>query len=305
LTIDGIFNLDKPRGKTSFQVVAVVRRLSGVRRVGHGGTLDPEATGVLPVCLGQGTRVAEFLSEARKIYHTELELGISTDTYDAAGEVTGRGDPSELSRADIEDAIVSFTGLIEQLPPVYSAVKYKGVPLYRWARSGIEVPRKARKVEYYRIDILDWKLPLLTLEVECSKGAYVRSLAHDLGKELGCGAHVKNLIRIKSGPFEIGDSVALSQLEEAFGKGGWKELMHPIDIAVSDLPFITFNDDDEQAIIDGRSPAQERDDWPSGERCRAYSSDGRFIAVLRRDGERDCWRPVKVFAKKKIAELDI
>ena len=298
MTIDGILNLDKPRGKTSFQVVAVVRRLSGERRVGHGGTLDPEATGVLPVCLGQGTRVVEFLAEARKIYHTELELGVSTDTYDAAGEVTGRSDPSELSKDDIEAAVDSFKGLIEQLPPIYSAVKYKGVPLYRWARSGIDVPRKARKVEYYRIDILDWKLPLLTLEVECSKGAYIRSLAHDLGEELGCGAYVRNLIRTRSGPFNISDSVAVSQLEEAFQKCCWQELMYPIDIAVSDLPLVTFGDEDVQAIMDGRSPAWERDDWPSGERCRAYSSDGRFIAVLRRDEEQGCWRPMKVFARR-------
>jgi len=144
VAIDGILNLDKPRGRTSFEVVAAVRRLSGERRVGHGGTLDPEATGVLPIYLGQGTRLVEFLAEAKKSYRAEIELGISTDTYDAAGKVTGRGDTSALTRGEVEAAAASFIGLVEQVPPMYSAVKHHGVPLYRWARAGVELPRTAR-----------------------------------------------------------------------------------------------------------------------------------------------------------------
>lgn len=298
MTIDGILNLDKPRGKTSFEVVAAIRRLSGERRVGHGGTLDPEATGVLPVCLGQGTRMFEFLVEAGKTYRTEIELGVATDTYDAAGRITRRGDISALTRGDIEAATASFTGLIAQLPPMYSAVKHQGVPLYRLARDGIEVPRRARKVELSRIDILEWRPPLLTLEVECGKGAYIRSLAHDLGEKLGCGAHVGNLIRMRSGPFHINDSVTLSQVEEAFREGRWAELLHPIDIAVIGLPSVTVNNEEAQALSNGRSLVGERDAWPSGERCRAYSGDGRFIAIVRYDGEQDCWRPLKVFVQR-------
>ncbi|MGB2885276.1 MAG: tRNA pseudouridine(55) synthase TruB, partial [Dehalococcoidia bacterium] len=190
MAIDGILNLDKPRGKTSFEVVAVVRRVSGERRVGHGGTLDPEATGVLPIYLGQGTRLVEFLVDARKVYQAEIELGISTDTYDATGRIVGRGDTSALTREDVEAATYSFKGSVEQVPPMYSAVKHQGVPLYRWARAGIELPRKTRKVEFYRIEVLEWRPPLLSLEVECSKGTYIRSLAHDLGAKLGCGAHL-------------------------------------------------------------------------------------------------------------------
>ncbi len=298
MAIDGILNLDKPRGKTSFEVVAAVRRLSGERRVGHGGTLDPEATGVLPIFLGQGTRLVEFLAEAKKTYRAEIELGISTDTYDATGKVTGRGDTSALTREEVEAAAASFSGLVEQIPPMYSAVKYQGVPLYRWARAGVELPRTARKVEFFRIEILEWQTPLLTLEVECSKGAYIRSLAHDLGEKLGCGAHLGNLVRLSSGPFHISDAVTMSQIEDAFREGWWSELIHPIDVAVLHLPAMTVGDDDERAIINGRPLWLAQEEGPSEGVCRAYSHSGRFVAILRYDEARGCWQPRKVFAKR-------
>ncbi len=298
MAIEGILNLDKPRGKTSFEVVAAVRRLSGERRVGHGGTLDPEATGVLPIFLGQGTRLVEFLAEAKKTYRAEIELGISTDTYDAAGKVTGRGDTSALTRGEVEAAAASFIGLVEQIPPMYSAVKYHGVPLYRWARAGVELPRTARKVEFSRIEMLEWQPPLLTLEVECSKGAYIRSLAHDLGGKLGCGAHLRNLVRLSSGPFHISDAVTMAQVEDAFGEGRWSELIHPIDVAVLHLPAVTVGDDDERAIVNGRPLELGQEKGSSGALCRAYSSDGRFVAILCYDEARGCWQPRKVFAKR-------
>ena len=180
--------------KTSFEVVAFVRRLSGERRVGHGGTLDPKATGVLPVGLGRGTRVAEFLAQENKVYRAQVELGTATDSYDVSGKVTWRGDVSAVTRELVEAALDSFRGLIEQTPPMYSALKYQGQPLYRLARAGIEVPRLPRKVNIFRLELLDFELPLLTLEVACSKGTYIRSLAHDLGQALGCGAHLKSLV---------------------------------------------------------------------------------------------------------------
>ena len=298
MAIDGILNLDKPRGATSFEVVAAVRRLSGERKVGHGGTLDPEATGVLPICLGQGTRLVEFLAEAGKAYRAEIELGISTDTYDATGKVTGRSDASALTQGEVEAAAASFSGLVEQTPPMYSAIKHRGVPLYRWARAGIELPRTARKVEFSRIQILEWQPPLLTLEVECSKGAYIRSLAHDLGGKLGCGAHLRNLVRLSSGPFSISDAVTISQIEDAFREGWWAKLLYPIDVAVLHLPAVTVGDDDERAIVNGRPLELAQEDWPSEGLCRAYSHDRRFVAILRYDEVRGCWRPRKVFAKR-------
>ncbi|MFC1926938.1 tRNA pseudouridine(55) synthase TruB [Chloroflexota bacterium] len=159
MTIDGILNINKPKGKTSFDIVALVRRLSGERKVGHAGTLDPDATGVLPVCLGQGTRVVEFLTETKKCYLAELQLGISTDTYDASGKITQRDDNSKLTREQVEEAISAFTGFIDQIPPMYSAVKHQGKPLYRLARAGVEVPRKARRIEVSRLEITNWQPP--------------------------------------------------------------------------------------------------------------------------------------------------
>ena len=298
MTIDGMLNLDKPRGKTSFDIVALVRRLSGERRVGHAGTLDPEATGVLPICLGQATRLIEFLAEATKIYRAEIELGVATDTYDATGKVTQRGDTSSLTREQVETAAASFIGSSDQTPPMYSALKHQGIPLYRWARAGVEIPRKSRKVELYRLEVVDFHHPLLTLEVECSKGTYMRSLAHDLGQKLGCGAHLRNLVRLKSGPFHINDAVSISRLEDAFKQGRWSELLYPIDVAVQQLPAVTVDEENEKAVINGRPLVlTSGEEIPKG-LCRAYSRDGRFIALLRYDEERSYWKPEKVFARK-------
>jgi tRNA pseudouridine55 synthase len=298
LTIDGILNLDKPRGETSFDVVALVRRLSGERRVGHAGTLDPEATGVLPVLLGQGTRLVEFLAEGTKVYNAEIELGIATDTYDAAGKVTHRCDVSSLTGEQVETAVSSFSGFVDQIPPMYSAVKHKGIPLYRWAREGVELPRKARRVKFSRLEIISLHLPLFTLEVECSKGTYIRSLAHDLGQKLGCGAHLRNLVRLKSGPFHISDAVSVSKLEDAFRQGHWAELVYPMDVAVLHLPVMTVDEDSEKAIVNGRPLAVATEGDVSAGLCRAYSRDGRFIAILRYDAERGHWKPEKVFEKR-------
>jgi tRNA pseudouridine55 synthase len=297
LTINGIINLDKPRGKTSFGMVALIRRLSGERRVGHAGTLDPEATGVLPICLGQATRLIEFLAEATKVYCAEIEFGLATDTYDATGKITWSGDVSSLTREQVEEAVASFSGFIEQTPPKYSAIKYRGIPLYRWARGGFEVPRKSRSVELSRLNIVDWQLPILILEVECSKGTYIRSLAHDLGVKLGCGAHLRNLVRLKSGPFLISDAVGVSKLEEAFRQGSWAALIHPMDVAVLHLPAVTVDADDERAIVNGRPLALKLDTETNGELRRAYSPDGSFVSILRYDGQRGHWKPEKVFRK--------
>jgi len=266
--------------------------------VGHAGTLDPEATGVLPIFLGQGTRLVEFLAEATKVYKAEIELGIATDTYDAAGKVTRRCDVSSLTREQVDMGVSSFSGFVDQIPPMYSAVKHKGIPLYRWARAGIELPRKARRVEFSRLEIIGWQLPLVTLEVECSKGTYIRSLAHDLGQKLGCGAHLRNLVRLKSGPFHISDAVSISKLEDAFRQGYWSEFVHPMDTAVLHLPAMTVDEDGERAIINGRPLALATEGDVSARFCRAYSGDRRFIALVRYDEERGYWKPEKVFKKR-------
>ena len=297
--MDGILNINKPWGKTSFSIVAMVRRLSGERRVGHAGTLDPTATGVLPVCLGRGTRITEFLINDTKAYQAQVELGVATDTYDASGKITQKRDPSRISQIQLESALTSFCGSIQQTPPMYSAVKYQGKRLYELARSGIEVERKSRPAKIYHLDLIDWQPPVATVEVVCGKGTYIRSLAHDLGQSLGCGANLKNLTRLRCGPFDIRDAVALPQLEDAFRYGYWQHLVYPIDTVILHWTAIVASNDTERAIRNGNPLGLENFDIPapsSAENyCRAYTHDGCFLSVLRFNQEKGQWQPKKVF----------
>ncbi len=294
--MDGILNINKPAGKTSFGIVAMVKRLSGERRAGHAGTLDPDATGVLPVCLGRGTRIVEFLMDTTKAYRAEIELGIATDTYDSSGQITRRGDPSRTGRAKIEKTLQSFRGSIQQTPPMYSAVKHRGQPLYKLARAGIEVERKSRPVKIHRLEIVDWQTPVVTLEIECSKGTYIRSLAHDLGQELGCGAHLKNLIRTRCGVFNIEDAVPMSRLEDAFRNGYWEQYVYPVDIVLQDYNAVVVDDADEEAIKNGSPLVMEHDtdSSPKQKYCRAYALDGRFLCILQYVPDKGIWQPRKV-----------
>ena len=294
MTLDGILNIDKPSGLTSFAVVARVRRLCGQRRVGHAGTLDPTARGVLPVCVGKATRVVAFLADARKTYHAVVELGVSTDTLDAEGKVIRRGDPSGVSLERFETALGPFRGRIRQIPPMYSAVKHRGQPLYRLARAGVEVMRSARQVEVNRLDMVDWTPPTAALEIECSKGTYIRSLAHDLGEALGCGAYLKALVRLRVGPFAIEDAISLAELEEAFKAGWGQDLLHPLDAALEGLAAVVLGEEDERVVRNGHAIALEGVDGTG--LCRAYSSSGVIVCVLRFRPEKGLWQPVKVFS---------
>ncbi len=250
--MDGILNINKPWGETSFSVVSMVKRLTGERRVGHAGTLDPAATGVLPVCFGQGTRVVEFLVEATKTYRAEIELGVTTDTQDAEGRVIRREDPSGISQGQLKSALTSFCGLIQQTPPMYSALKYHGKPLYELARAGITVERSSRPVKIHKLELVDWQPPVATIEVVCGKGTYIRSLADDLGQALGCGAYLKNLIRLKCGIFDIRDAVTVPQLEDAFRYGYWHRFIYPIDSVLLHWTAMVVSDDVGQNIKNGQ-----------------------------------------------------
>jgi tRNA pseudouridine55 synthase len=309
--MDGILNIDKPFGPTSFNIVATVKRLSGERHVGHAGTLDPAATGVLPVCLGQGTRVIEFLMDTPKAYQAEIELGIATDTYDASGRITQKGDSSRISQNGIEIALFSFLGLIHQVPPAYSAVKSQGKPLYKLARAGIDVKPNSRLVTIHNIKLLDWKPPIITIEVTCGKGTYIRSLAHDLGQLLGCGAHLKSLVRLRYGLFDIKDSISLPQLDDAFRHNYWQHYIYPIDSVLLHFTAVVVSEDIQQDIKNGCSLVLEdglsecKNDHTqnkiaeksSRNRCRVYALDGRFLGVLRFNPEKGLWQPDKVFCK--------
>jgi tRNA pseudouridine55 synthase len=299
VSVNGILNVLKPAGKTSFAVVSQLRRLSGEPRVGHAGTLDPDATGVLVVCLGQGTRIIEFLSRAGKSYRAEIELGITTDSYDASGRVVQRCDPSGITREQFEGVLHSFAGSFEQVPPMYSALKYKGKRLYQLAWQGIEVPRKPRKVHFSRLDLVQWEAPVATVDVECSAGTYIRSLAQDIGVSLGCGAHIPKLVRLKSEPFHIDDAVPIPAIEEAFRQGYWRRLLHAIDDVLADWEAVILSRDSEALVANGRSirlGSTGASSQPQPvEWCRAYSLDGRFLAVLHQE-EDDLWHPEKVFS---------
>ncbi|MDD5126768.1 MAG: tRNA pseudouridine(55) synthase TruB [Dehalococcoidales bacterium] len=289
-------NINKPAGMTSYAVVATVKRLSGEKRVGHAGTLDPDATGVLPLCTGQATRIVEFLADAAKTYHAVIELGTTTDTYDASGKVTGKGDASAITRELCQMALDSFVGTIEQTPPMFSALKRNGKPLYQLARAGITVERASRNVEIYRLRLTGWQLPLVTIEVECSKGTYIRSLAHDLGQRLGCGAHLKNLERTRYGIFDIGNAITLPVLEEACRGGYWHDFTYSIDSVLLELPAMVVDSATAQAIKSGKAITPGEGTTPTPESlCRVYTLDGDFLAVLRYDAEKATWQPKKVF----------
>src|SRR5438552_14738508 len=188
--MDGILNINKATGMTSHDVVAKIRNILKQKRVGHAGTLDPAASGVLPICIGLGTRVAEYLSESGKTYRAEIVFGIETDTYDSQGVVVHTASVAGLTRAQIEQALERFTGPQMQLPPRYSAIKLQGKPAYKLARAGEDITLKPRPITIYRLEVIDWLAPRLILAVECSKGTYSRSLAHDIGEQLGCGAYL-------------------------------------------------------------------------------------------------------------------
>lgn len=293
--VDGILNVLKPPGKTSFDVVSHIRRLSGEPRVGHTGTLDPEATGVLVVCLGQGTRMIEFLAKADKSYRAEIELGVSTDTDDATGTALTKSDIGSVTEQDLRRVINAFCGVQEQVPPMYCALKQQGKRLYELARKGIEVPRRPRKVHIFRLVVLDWTPPVVTIELDCSSGTYVRSLARDIGESLGCGAHLRRLVRLAAEPFHIDDSVGLGQVEQAFFEGWWSSLLYSMDEVLLEWKAAILGREEESRIRNGIPvglPFLE-DVEPSASTCRAYSTEGHFVAVLRLDGE--LWRPRKVF----------
>lgn len=279
--MNGILLIDKPQGMTSHDVVRRVRRLLRTRRVGHTGTLDPLATGVLPVAVGEATRIVQFLMEGDKTYRAVLKLGETTTTQDAEGEVLERRPAEGITPEAVIAAARSFEGVIHQLPPMYSALKKDGVPLYRLARQGIEVERESREVRIDRLQILDVDLPLVTLEVDCSKGTYVRTLCHDLGLALGTGAHLVALRRTRSGSFTEADCITLEQLET----DGTATPPHlSVDEALRGMPALEVDAEAARRLADGIPPAlaslSAAPGCPEGEAVRLMHG-GNLLAVAR------------------------
>lgn len=299
----GFLNIDKPRGMTSTDVVRRVKRAARMRRgVGHGGTLDPIATGVLIVGIGKATRLMERVLDGSKEYSAEIELGVSTDTYDADGEIVSTRDASAVSRDDVETALTAFHGEIEQTPPMYSALKRDGKRLYELARQGIEVEREPRVVVVSHISLTGWQPPVAIVNIECGSGFYVRSLAHDLGETLGCGGHMRSLIRRRVGPFHIEDALALddalTRLSAAADGDDADSPLVPPDFALGDLRAMTVNARDARTIRHGGAlpPGAGLPPEMPDERARVYDSTGAFIAIARFDDTMRQWRPEKVFA---------
>lgn len=295
--MDGILNIHKATGMTSHDVVARIRKILRQRRVGHAGTLDPAASGVLPICVGQGTRVAEYLSESGKAYQAEIVFGIVTDTYDSEGSVIRIASTTDLTLPRIEATLVSFLGPQMQMPPRYSAIKLQGQPAYKRVRAGEEITLEARPIHITRIEILSWLSPRLTLAIECSKGTYIRSLAYDLGERLGCGAYLAALVRTRSGPFLLQESITLEQLMEAEESGTIQQHLFPPDRVLQDYPALILDEATARRVLHGNAFHYDLAAISTTPKiARVYNQEGQFIAIASWDADTGMWHPEKVFS---------
>ena len=286
----GFLVIDKPAGWTSHDVVGRVRRLLGERQVGHAGTLDPAATGVLPVAVGAATRVVEYLTDASKTYAAEVTFGVRTDSHDVDGRVVGLDDATGLARDDVAGALAGFAGEQLQVPPMHSAVKVGGRRLYDLARRGEEVERQPRPVVFHELRLTAWEPPVASVVVDCSKGTYVRSLARDLGEVLGVGAHLSELVRMRAGPFSLCEAWTLTELAELDLGVVWPDVaIHP-DVAVADWPALVLAASAAEAWEQGKLVAGSA----RVERCRVYDDGGAWLGGGLGDPVAGGWRPTKV-----------
>jgi tRNA pseudouridine55 synthase len=306
--VSGVLVVDKPVGLTSHDVVQIIRRGTGIRRAGHTGTLDPRASGVLVVLIGPAVRLSEFVSAADKRYQATLRLGTSTDTYDAEGRITQSNPIDNVDEEQFVEILQNYIGEIEQVPPPYSAVKVKGRKAYEHARKGEQVDLKPRKINVYHLDVLEWAPPETVLDVYCSSGTYVRSLANDLGEDLGTGAYLIGLRRTKSGRFTLRDAVPLRQLQDAFLAGEWYRYLIPAAEALGDWPGIELTGEQVEKVRHGhRIPADENAEelvdptnHPYAEEgsfgmVRAITEQGDLVAIMQLVEEDSEWQPKKVF----------
>lgn len=297
--INGIINIYKEKGYTSHDVVAKLRGILGQKKIGHTGTLDPDAEGVLPVCLGRATRLCDMLTDKNKTYEAVLLLGKTTDTQDITGEVLEERDTSFLTESHIKECIQGYIGEYEQLPPMYSALKVNGKKLYEFAREGIEVERNKRTVQIFDITTGEIELPRVYMEVKCSKGTYIRTLCHDIGQDLKTGGCMETLLRTKAGPFEIKDSVKLTQIEDFEKTGKLSEVIIPIDTMFSELPALTVADDYQTYAFNGnplKSEYMTKQRVASDrERVRVYSKEEEFIGIYYYNLSKKEYRLEKMF----------
>jgi len=284
----GIINVYKEAGWTSFDVVAKLRSILHIKKIGHTGTLDPDATGVLPVCIGKATKLCDMLTDKDKVYECVIMLGVETDTYDLSGQILDR--QSVLcTEEEVESAIKSFVGDILQVPPIYSALKVNGKKLYEYARAGKKVELKARPVQIFSIDILEMTLPQVKIRVHCGKGTYIRSLCHDIGQALGCGGAMKSLVRTRVSQFEISDAHTLDEIEKIVDSGNLKGIIMPLDQAFDSYGTVYVVPSEEAikiAINGGKIPntlvfAESISSFQDDDKYRLYLPDNRFLGLYK------------------------
>lgn len=300
--VHGIINIRKEKGFTSHDVVAKLRGIIGQKKIGHTGTLDPDATGVLPVCLGKATKLCDMLTDKNKTYETVLLLGKTTDTQDISGTVLNENVLDGIDEEAVRKCISGFVGEYAQIPPMYSALKVNGKKLYELAREGIEIERKARQVVIYDIHIKEIELPRVRMEVTCSKGTYIRTLCHDVGQKLGCGGCMEELIRTKVSRFELKDSLTLGEVQNIKNAGELDTILVPIDEMFSEYDSVTLKEEFESLVYNGNVFAakhvNEKIALYDGKRVRVYGGEGNFIAIYEYREERKIFKIVKMFFDK-------
>ncbi|MDD4188872.1 MAG: tRNA pseudouridine(55) synthase TruB [Eubacteriales bacterium] len=295
--MNGVLNLIKPPGMTSFDVVRLIKKAVGEKKVGHSGTLDPAASGVLPVFVGRNaTKTIGYLDRTEKSYRAVMRLGVETDTMDAEGNVL-KLMPAKVNKSDITEAALGFIGEIEQIPPMYSAVKQKGKKLYELARQGLTVERSPRRIMIYKLDIVEFEGDYAILDVKCSSGTYIRTLCSDIGKKLGCGAHLAFLVRTASGPFNIGEAFTLEDAIRKLSIGETGELLLPADYALKSLDRVTISEKNAARFRNGMTIPADGETEP-GSKTRVYSCGGELLGVaetLIKD-ENKYFKPEKIFS---------
>ena len=294
---DGIINVYKEKGFTSFDVVAKMRGILGQKKIGHTGTLDPAAEGVLPVCAGKGTRLCDMLTDHDKTYRATLLLGVVTDTEDTTGTVLEEKNTDHLTEEAVCEAILSFVGDYDQIPPMYSALKVDGKKLYELAREGKVIERKARPVKIHEIVIESVNLPEVVMSVSCSKGTYIRTLCNDIGAKLGVGGCMKDLLRTKVGRFLLEDTLKLSDLQKLKDEGRLAEAVYPLEEVFADCPEIRATDEVLDKLVKNGNPIRLKEIGPvsDGDAYKVYSMDGQFLGIYEYKEEKGMLYPKKMF----------
>lgn len=296
--VNGVIVIDKEPGFTSHDVVAKMRGICGQKKIGHTGTLDPMATGVLPVCLGSGTRLCDMLAHRDKEYVAELLLGVETDTQDITGQVLAQKSV-DVTEARVRGVCESFLGDYDQIPPMFSALKVNGKRLYELARAGREVERRARPVKIYELEILECRLPVIKMRVACSKGTYIRTLCADIGAGLGCGGTMRSLRRTAAGQFTLENALTLGELQRLKDQGRLEETVLPVDSVFQDCPALHVSGGNRRFLDNGNAlyprQTEEKTQYEPGRWVRFYREDGSFAGIYAYDEQKQWYRPVKMF----------